>query len=141
VLTLRSGVKKDGTLTFRTVDTLHDNGAYTSWGATTPFVMMQTISSLYRVPHCRYHTTVVYTNNPYAGSFRGYGNLQGTFAVESHMDKLAVAVGMDPLDFRLQNAQVPGEVTPQGMHFKSCGFRVACAGGSERLPAEHRGTS
>ena len=63
-------------------ETLHDNGAYTSWGATTPFVMMQTISSLYRVPHCKYHTTAVYTNNPYAGSFRGYGNLQATFAVE-----------------------------------------------------------
>src|SRR6266496_3698314 len=94
ILTLRSGVKKDGTLTFRTVETLHDNGAYTSWGASTPFVMMQTFSSLYRVPHCKYHTTVVYTNNPYAGSFRGYGNLQGTFAVESHMDKLAEAIGM-----------------------------------------------
>ncbi|HEX8012042.1 MAG TPA: molybdopterin cofactor-binding domain-containing protein [Casimicrobiaceae bacterium] len=123
ILTLRSGAKKDGTLTFRTVHTLHDNGAYTSWGATTPFVLMQTFSSLYRVPHCDYHTVVVYTNNPYAGSFRGYGNLQATFAVESHMDKLAEAIGMDPLEFRLNNAQQPGEVTPQGMHFKSCGFR------------------
>ncbi|MEE8395664.1 MAG: molybdopterin cofactor-binding domain-containing protein, partial [bacterium] len=81
-LTLRSGVKKDGTLTFRDVKTLHDNGGYTSWGATTSFVMMQTFSSLYRVPHCRYHTTVAYTNNLTSGSFRGYGNLQATFAVE-----------------------------------------------------------
>jgi xanthine dehydrogenase molybdenum-binding subunit len=123
VLTLRSGCRKDGTLTFRDVSTLHDNGAYTSWGASTPFVMMQTFSSLYRVPHCRYHTTVVYTNNPYAGSFRGYGNLQGTFAVEAHMDRLAEAVGMDPLAFRMKNAQAPGETTPQGLHFKSCGLR------------------
>ncbi|MBZ0145324.1 MAG: molybdopterin-dependent oxidoreductase, partial [Rhodocyclaceae bacterium] len=123
ILTLRSGCRKDGTLTFRTVSTLHDNGAYTSWGATTPFVMMQTISSLYRVPHCLYHTKAVYTNNPYAGSFRGYGNLQATFAVEQHMDMMAAAIGMDPLEFRLKNAQDPGEVTPQGMHFKSCGFK------------------
>jgi xanthine dehydrogenase molybdenum-binding subunit len=123
LLTLRSGCKKDGTLTFRQVHTLHDNGAYTSWGATTPFVMMQTFSSLYRVLHCDYHTTAVYTNNPYAGSFRGYGNLQATFAVEAHMDKLADAIGMDPLEFRLKNAQVPGEVTGQGMTFKSCGFQ------------------
>jgi len=123
LLTLRSGAKKDGTLTFRTATTLHDNGAYTSWGATTPFVIMQTISSLYRVPHCKYHTTAVYTNNPYAGSFRGYGNLQATFAVEQHMDKIAEAIGMDPLAFRLKNAQDPGEVTGQGMHFKSCGFK------------------
>lgn len=121
-LTLRSGVKKDGTLTFRECSTLHDNGGYTSWGATTPFVIMQTISSLYRVPHCRYHTTVVYTNNPYSGSFRGFGNLQATFAVESHMDKLAEALGMDPLAFRLHNAQQPGETTQQGMVFRSCGL-------------------
>ncbi|CAG0956916.1 xanthine dehydrogenase molybdenum-binding subunit [Burkholderiales bacterium] len=123
LLTLRSGCKKDGTLTFRTVHTLHDNGAYTSWGATTPFVMMQTFSSLYRVPHCDYHTTAVYTNNPYAGSFRGYGNLQATFAIEQHMDMLADAIGMDPLEFRLKNAQESGEVTGQGMVFKSCGFK------------------
>src|SRR5512143_3061492 len=126
-LRLRSGAKKDGTLTFRVCETLHDNGAYTSWGATTPFVMMQTISSLYRVPHCRYHTTAVYTNNPYAGSFRGYGNLQATFAVEQHMDKLADALGLDPLEMRLRNAQDPGETTPQGMHFKTCGLKDCLA--------------
>jgi len=122
-LTLRSGVKKDGTLTFREVHTLHDNGGYTSWGATTPFVMMQTFSSLYRVANCKYGTTVVYTNNPYSGSFRGYGNLQATFAIESHMDKLAEALDMDPIEFRLKNAQEKGETTPQGMVFKTCGFK------------------
>jgi xanthine dehydrogenase molybdenum-binding subunit len=74
------------------------------------------------VPHCSYRTTVVYTNNPYSGSFRGYGNLQATFAVESHMDKLAEAVGMDPLAFRLHNAQRPGETTRQGMVFRTCGL-------------------
>ncbi len=122
-LKLRTGAKKDGTLTFRIADALLDNGAYTSWGATIPFVMMQTVSSLYRVPATRYHTEAVYTNNPTAGSFRGYGNLQATFAVEQHMDKLAAAIGMDPLEFRLKNAQDPGEITGQGMHFKSCGFK------------------
>ncbi len=143
LLKLRSGCRKDGALTFRTVETVHDNGAYTSWGATTPFVMMQTISSLYRVPHCDYHTKAVYTNNPYAGSFRGYGNLQATFAVEAHMDKLAEALGMDGLAFRLMNAQAPGEVTPQGMHFNSCGFKdclTTAAGRSDflRKQAENR---
>jgi len=132
LLKLRSGCRKDGTLTFRTVETVHDNGAYTSWGATTPFVMMQTISSLYRVPHCKYRTQAIYTNNPYAGSFRGYGNLQSTFAVEAHMDKLAEAIGMDGLAFRLKNAQAPGEVTPQGMHFKTCGLKDCLSTAAER---------
>jgi xanthine dehydrogenase molybdenum-binding subunit len=140
ILKLRSGCRKDGTLTFRSVETLHDNGAYTSWGATTPFVMMPTFSSLYRVPHCKYHTTVAYTNNPYSGSFRGYGNLQATLAVESHMDKLAEAIGMDPLAFRLRNAQAQGEVTGQGMVFKSCGFEVCLRTAAERSDflAKHR---
>jgi xanthine dehydrogenase molybdenum-binding subunit len=132
LLKLRSGCDRAGRLTFRAVETLHDNGAYTSWGATTPFVMMQTISSLYRVPHCHYRTRAVYTNNPYAGSFRGYGNLQATFAVEAHMDKLADALGMDPLEFRLLNAQDPGETTPQGMHFRSCGFKDCLHTAAER---------
>ena len=131
-LRLRSGCKRDGTLTFRTVHTLHDNGAYTSWGATTPFVMMQTFSSLYRVPHCDYHTVAAYSNNPYAGSFRGYGNLQATFAVEAHMDRMAEAVGMDALEFRLKNAQQAGEVTGQGMVFRSCGFQDCLRTAAER---------
>lgn len=140
ILTLRSGCRRDGTLTFRTVDTVHDNGAYTSWGATTPFVMMQTVSSLYRVPHCKYRTRAVYTNNPYAGSFRGYGNLQATFAVEAHMDRLADAIGMDPLEFRLRNAQDPGEVTPQGMHFRTCGLKdcLRTAAALADYPAKRR---
>ena len=133
LLTLRSGCRKDGTLTFRQVHTLHDNGAYTSWGATTPFVMMQTFSSLYRVPHCDYHTQAVYTNNPYAGSFRGYGNLQATFAVEAQMDAMAEKIGMDPLAFRLKNAQVAGEVTGQGMVFRSCGFQDCLRTAAERI--------
>jgi xanthine dehydrogenase molybdenum-binding subunit len=131
LLRLRSGAKRDGTLTFRECETLHDNGAYTSWGATTPFVMMQTISSLYRVPHCKYHTTAVYTNNPYAGSFRGYGNLQATFAVEQQMDELAARVGLDPVAIRMKNAQEPGETTPQGMHFKTCGLKQCLSTAAE----------
>ena len=140
LLRLRSGAKKDGTLTFRVCETLHDNGAYTSWGATTPFVMMQTISSLYRVPHCKYHTTAAYTNNPYAGSFRGYGNLQATFAVEQQMDEMAEKLGIDPLAFRLKNAQEPGEVTPQGMHFSSCGLKecLTTAARASDFLAKHR---
>jgi xanthine dehydrogenase molybdenum-binding subunit len=121
-VTLRAGVKKDGTLTFRDARLLLDNGGYTSWGATTPFVMMQTFSSLYRVPNVRFQCTVAYTNNPYAGSMRGYGNLQATFAVESMMDSLAEKLDMDPLQFRRNNVQTPGEETGQGLVFSTCGL-------------------
>jgi CO/xanthine dehydrogenase Mo-binding subunit len=132
LLKMRSGCTKDGVLTFRDVDTIHDNGAYTSWGATTPLVMIQTIASLYRVPDCVYRTRAVYSNNPYAGSFRGYGNLQATFAVEAHMDRLAEKIGMDPLEFRMKNAHDQGEVAFQGLKFNSCGFKDCLTIAAER---------
>lgn len=120
---LKTGARKDGTLTARDCSVVLDNGGYTSWGATIPMVMMEAISSLYRVPAVRYEAVAAYTNNPYAGAFRGYGNPQGTFAVEAQMDEIAAAIGMDPLDLRLKNTQAPGEVTPQGLRFTTCGLR------------------
>jgi len=91
-----------------------DNGAYTSWGSTTPYVMLATVAGLYRVPSVRFDTTIVYTNNPYSGSMRGYGNPESTFAVESQMDDLAERLGLDRLDVRRRNASKPGDVNPQG---------------------------
>ncbi len=119
---IKSGAKKDGTLVARQVRMILDNGAYSSWGSTTPLVMMQTISSLYRVPNVKYDVTVVYTNNPYSGAMRGYGNPQATFVVESHMDMLAHELGMDPMDCRLKNANRPGDVTGQGVKITTCGL-------------------
>ncbi|UCG32643.1 MAG: molybdopterin-dependent oxidoreductase [Phycisphaerales bacterium] len=119
---LRSGARKDGTFTFRDVHMTLDNGGHTSWGATTPWIMMRTFSSLYRVPHVRQHVDVVYTNNNYACAFRGYGNPQATFALESQVDSLAAELDMDPLELRLRNAQEPGETTPQGMFLRTCGL-------------------
>jgi xanthine dehydrogenase molybdenum-binding subunit len=129
---IRAGAKRDGTFTFRDVDFTHDNGGYTSWGATTPFVMMQSFSSLYRVPHVRMAGRVVYTNNPYAGAMRGYGNLQATFAIESAVDLLAGKLGVDPLDLRLHNAQEAGETTGQGMLLKTCGLKDCLTTAAQR---------
>ncbi|MGB3904775.1 MAG: molybdopterin cofactor-binding domain-containing protein [Anaerolineae bacterium] len=119
---IKSGVKKEGTLLAREVRMILDNGAYSSWGSTTPLVMMLTISSLYRVPNVRYDVTVAYTNNPYSGAMRGYGNPQATFVLESHMDMLAHELGMDPMEFRLKNANQPGDVTGQGVRISTCGL-------------------
>ncbi len=100
-----------------------DNGAYTSWGATTPSVMMMPISSLYKVPNVRYVAKCVYTNNTWSQAMRGYGNPQATFAIDSQIDILAEMAGIDPLDFRMRNANTPGEVTPQNFKINTCGLR------------------
>ena len=121
VIDLTAGADKNGKFTFRDVTIVKDNGAYTSWGATTPFVMMQTFSSLYQMPACRFESKAVYTNNVYAGSFRGYGNPQAAFAIESTIDLIAEKLGMDKAQIRLLNANFAGETTGQGLNYNTCG--------------------
>ncbi|MCX6156021.1 MAG: xanthine dehydrogenase family protein molybdopterin-binding subunit [Candidatus Kapabacteria bacterium] len=123
VFDLSSGVDENGNFTFREVNCTLDNGAYTSWGATTPFVMMQTFSSLYQCPACNFDSTSIYTNNVYAGSFRGYGNPQATFAIERNIDLLAEKLGMSKAEIRLQNANFQGEITRQGLIYNTCGHK------------------
>ncbi|MFO1467704.1 MAG: xanthine dehydrogenase family protein molybdopterin-binding subunit [Steroidobacteraceae bacterium] len=120
IIHMRTGCTRDGVLTFRTADVLMDNGAYTSWGPTIPVVMMRTVSGHYRVPVVDYKAQAIYTNNPYAGSFRGYGNVQTTWATAQQMDMLADMVDMDPLEFHLKNSQKSGEVTPQKSILREC---------------------
>jgi CO/xanthine dehydrogenase Mo-binding subunit len=121
VIDLTTGCDENGKFTFREVEIIKDNGAYTSWGATTPFVMMQSYSSLYQVPACKFDSHAVYTNNPFAGSFRGYGNPQATFSIETNIDLMAKELGMSQSEIRMINANYKGEVTGQGLHFKTCG--------------------
>jgi xanthine dehydrogenase molybdenum-binding subunit len=125
VIDLITGADEKGRFTFREVKITKDNGAYTSWGATTPFVMMQAFSSLYQVPACVFDSHAVYTNNPFAGSFRGYGNPQATFALERNIDLMAAELGMDKAEIRLINVNYEGETTGQGLHYISCGHESA----------------
>jgi xanthine dehydrogenase molybdenum-binding subunit len=85
--------------------------------------MMETTASLYKISHVRFKADCVYTNNLVTGAMRGYGNPQSTFFVETMMDQLAEAVGMDPVEFRLLNANEPNTTTPQGLVITSCGMK------------------
>ncbi|MEJ2589229.1 MAG: xanthine dehydrogenase family protein molybdopterin-binding subunit [Deltaproteobacteria bacterium] len=117
------GCDENGKLTFRVVKMLLDNGAYSSWGATTPSVMMLPMSSLYRVPNVSFKTTIVYTNNTYCQAMRGYGNPQAAWAIESNMDHLALEAGIDPFEFRMINSNVPNETTAMGLRVSTCGLK------------------
>ena len=120
IIHMRTGCTRDGVLTFRSADVLLDNGAYTSWGPTIPVIMMRTTSGHYRVPVVDFKAQAIYTNNPYAGSFRGYGNVQTTYATAQQMDMLADMVDIDPLEFHIKNAQKSGEYTPQKSFLREC---------------------
>jgi len=130
---ISQGCDKEGRLTFREVEMILDNGAYTSWGATTPSVMMLPISSLYKVPNVKYTAKCVYTNNTYCQAMRGYGNPQATFAIESNLDQLAEKADIDPLEIRRINANEPGEITPQRFKITSCGMKECIEEVAKRL--------
>ena len=120
LIRLRTAADADGRLLARDAHVLIDNGAYVSWGSTTPYVMLATTAGLYRCPAVRFDTTIVYTNNPYSGSMRGYGNLESTFAIEAQMDELAARLGLDRMAIRRLNASRTGDVTAQGNVVTSC---------------------
>jgi xanthine dehydrogenase molybdenum-binding subunit len=119
---ISQGCDANGKLLFRDIEMILDNGAYTSWGATTPSVMMMPITTLYRVPNVRYEAKCVYTNNTYSQAMRGYGNPQATFAIESTIDMLAEKAGIDATEFRRLNANQPGDVSTQGLRITTCGL-------------------
>ena len=107
----RSGVNKVGKLTGIEVVITLECGAYANRA---PFwLWRQTAHAAgpYEVPNASVNGRAVYTNKVFGGSFRGFGDVALHFAVESQMDRLAFELGMDPLDFRLNNVLKVGSKT------------------------------
>jgi len=110
----RTGVKKDGTITAMQVDFILDGGAYTTLS---PVVMYRGILHTtlgYRCENVFVDGHVFRTNTFPNGAFRGFGAPQGIWGLESHMDEVAAAIGMDPEVFRLKNALHLGDSTGTG---------------------------
>lgn len=110
----KTGVKNDGTITAMEVDFVLDGGAYTTLS---PVVMYRGIlhSTLgYQCPNVFVNGKVFRTNTFPNGAFRGFGAPQAIWALESHMEEVAAAVGMAPEAFRLKNALREGDHTGTG---------------------------
>lgn len=109
---LKTGVTKDGKIIANEMYALSDTGAYGCHALTVTGNTGQKAMNLYNVPNIKFHAHVVYTNTPPAGAYRGYGVPQGFFALEVHIEKIARALGFDPLEFRLKNAVKVGDELP-----------------------------
>ncbi len=109
VISHKTGVTSDGMLLADESRIVGDTGAYASLGV---FVVVRatfhTVGA-YEVPNVKADSYLVYTDNTYAGSLRGFGGPQAIFAIESQMEELARRLGIDPLEFRLRNMLVPGK--------------------------------
>ncbi len=129
---MKTGVKKDGTITANEMYALSDTGANGAHALTVTGNTGHKAMALYvgdgeyrKAPNIRFYADIVYTNTPPAGAFRGYGVPQGYWPLDRHMEKMARAMGLDPIDFRLKNAIHAGEYHP---------FSVAWNEGREPRP-------
>jgi CO/xanthine dehydrogenase Mo-binding subunit len=113
-LRYRTGATRDGRLVAAEVEIYGDAGAYASMTEVVLFRSAVFACGPYQVPHVKVDAYGVRTNNPPCGAFRGFGNPQATFAAESQMDRLAKALDMDPIAFRLKNLLEPGAMTITG---------------------------
>lgn len=110
---VKLGAKADGTLHALEMDVLSNTGAYGAHSLTVlSNVGSKTLPLYNKAPNVRFHGNAVYTNLPVAGAFRGYGATQGSFALETAVDRLAAELGVDPLEWRRGNHIGVGETSP-----------------------------
>jgi len=110
-ITIRTGVKYDGTLVARELDVTMDHGAY---GRGAPFQCQSKMmmgSCNYRIPNVKVTACTVYTNGPISGPVRAPSGPQYHFATEVHLDIIARELAIDPLEIRRRNGLRPGDVT------------------------------
>jgi xanthine dehydrogenase D subunit len=108
------GATKDGDLVYVKARILLDGGAYASSSTAVVSNAACFAAGPYDVPNAQIDATVVYTNNPPCGAMRGFGAVQVAIGHEAQMDRLAAALGMDPVDLRIRNAMKPGSRMPTG---------------------------
>jgi CO/xanthine dehydrogenase Mo-binding subunit len=114
VVRVRAGVMRDGTLVALDVDVVMDGGAYVTM---TPVVLSRGAihaGGPYRWDAARIIARGVATNTPPNGAFRGFGAPQTLFAIESHVNRIAEELGIDPAEMRRRNAVHQGDITPTG---------------------------
>ncbi len=111
---VKIGAKKDGRIVACKSELYGDTGAYASLGEKVMTRATTHSAGPYDIEHVRADCYAMYTNNPPAGAFRGFGVTQSAFAVESMMDMLAEKLNLDPVELRRMNALHVGSITNTG---------------------------
>jgi CO/xanthine dehydrogenase Mo-binding subunit len=106
---MKTGVKNDGTIVAREVETWWNGGAFADIGPRVTQKSGFTAAGPYDIEHVKLDSVAVYTNLPPAGAFRGFGIPQLVWAYESQADIIARKLGMDPVEFRLKNVLRDGD--------------------------------
>ncbi len=121
---VKTGVKRDGRIVAEEILYLWDAGAYADYGVNITRAAGYSCTGPYEIPNVKGDSITVYTNHPYGTAYRGFGHPEFHFAIERQMDLVAQAIGMDPVEFRLKNAALPGCITATGEKLREDAGRV-----------------
>ncbi|OLE77789.1 MAG: aldehyde oxidase [Chloroflexi bacterium 13_1_20CM_2_70_9] len=119
---IRTGVKKDGEITAVHYQSFLDGGAYASYGIATTYYTGALLTVTYRIPAYKFDGVRVYTNKPPCGPKRGHGTTQPRYGFECQLDKIAVDLGLDPLEYRKRILQPPNSRTVNELRITSMGL-------------------
>jgi xanthine dehydrogenase molybdenum-binding subunit len=133
---VRLGVRHGGTIHAAQTELYGDTGAYASLGEKVMTRATTHSTGPYIIPHVRADCYAMYTNNPPAGAFRGFGVTQSAFAIESALDEVAHRLGLDPIELRRRNALRVGAETNTGQRLDESVGLLECL---DRVEQELRG--
>lgn len=119
IIEIKTGAKKDGTITAIKAKAIFDSGVYP--GAPVNIALLA-IGGYYRCENLDLEGYEVLTNKPGVGAYRAPGAPQATFAIEQQVDEMARALGWDPLEFRLHNASQEGDPQANGVPWPAMGL-------------------
>lgn len=114
IFKFRDGVKKDGTITAREIEVIHDGGGFTELGLYAVEKNANFVAGALKVDNVSVTSRLVYTNKAPGGSMRGFGVNVGQFADQLQLAKDAAAIGMDPVELRIKNAFHEGDANHVG---------------------------
>lgn len=117
VMTMKTGVKKDGSIVARQARLIFDSGGYAAFKPSRGVSYGSHCAGPYKMNHMQVDSYMVYTNHVPCGSMRAPGDPQSVFAAEAQLDLIARELGMDPYDFRMRNLVRDGDVSPLGHHW------------------------
>jgi 4-hydroxybenzoyl-CoA reductase subunit alpha len=120
---IRTGFRKDGSMTAQHLQTTLDGGAYGSYGVASTYYTGALETTTYKLPTYHFEGVRCFTNKPPCGPKRGHGTPQPRFAFETHLDKAAEKLGIDPADLRLGNLAEPDSITANWLQLGTIGLR------------------
>ena len=119
VMTFKTGVKKDGSITARQAHLVYDSGGYAAFKPQRGVTYGSRCLGPYKIPNGLIDSYVVYTNQVPCGSMRAPGDPQSIFAAEAQIDLIARELSMDPVEFRKKNLVQDGDVSSSGNQWQN----------------------